>query len=126
MQIFANHSSKMGVKTSNIYGNIIITDEAIAQIVGITALECYGIVDVVSKKFSDSLMDIFKNHRKSRGVRITTFENKIYIDLFVFVKFGVSIDAVSHNLKRTTRHAVEKFTNMIVETVNINVVGVKL
>jgi len=116
----------MGVKTSNIYGNVIITDEAIAQIVGITALECYGIADVVSKKFSDSLMDIFKNQRKSRGVRITTYDNKIYVDLFVFVRFGVSIDAVSYNLKRTVTHAVEHFTNMIVESVNINIVGVKL
>ncbi len=44
----------MSVNTANAYGRITITEEAIAQVAGNTALECYGIVDLVSKRFSDS------------------------------------------------------------------------
>ena len=40
----------MSVHTANAYGRITINDDAIAQIAGITALECYGIVDLVSER----------------------------------------------------------------------------
>jgi len=116
----------MGVKTSNAYGNILITDEAIAQVAGSSALDCYGIVDLVSKKFSDSLADMFKRHRTSRGVRVTTYDDLIFIDLFVFIKYGVSIDAVAQSLKKAVKYKVENFTNMLVDTINVNIIGVKV
>ena len=40
---------KMSVNTSNAYGRITITEEAIAQIAGCSALECYGVVELVSR-----------------------------------------------------------------------------
>ncbi|MCL2599258.1 MAG: Asp23/Gls24 family envelope stress response protein [Firmicutes bacterium] len=116
----------MGVKTSNAYGSISITDEAIAQVAGSAALGCYGIVDLVSKKFSDSLADMFRRHRSSKGVRVTTYGDRIYIELFVFVKYGVSIEAVAQSLKNTVKYSVQNFTNMVVDTINVNVIGVKI
>jgi uncharacterized alkaline shock family protein YloU len=116
----------MSVNTVNAYGRIVITEEAIAQVAGSAALECLGIVDLVSKKFSDSLADMFRRHRMSRGVRVMTNGDRIYIELFVFVKYGVSIDAVAQSLKKTVKYNVENFTSMIVDSVNVNVIGVKV
>jgi len=116
----------MSVSTTNFYGKIIITDEAIAQVVGKLALESVGITDLVSRKFSDSLADIFNRNRTSRGVRVFTNNDKVYIELFVYTKFGMSIESVSQNLKKRIQHGVEEFTGMIVDTVNINVIGVKI
>ncbi len=45
---------------------------------------------------------------------------------FVIIKFGVSIKAVCESLKEAVKYHVEKFTGMIVDTVNVNVIGVKL
>lgn len=59
----------MSVNTANAYGRITVTEEAIAQVAGFTALECYGIVDLVSKKMSDNLADLFNKRRISRGVQ---------------------------------------------------------
>ena len=42
------------------------------------------------------------------------------------MKYGVSINAVAESLKEAIKYKVEKFTGMIVDTVNVNVIGVKL
>lgn len=115
----------MSINTYNAYGKISVTDEAIAQVAGSTALECLGIVELVSKKFSDSLADVFRRNRLSRGVRVITTNERIYIDIFVFVKYGMSIEAVSNALKKAVKYGVESFTGMIVDTVNVNIVGIK-
>ncbi len=116
----------MSVNTANAYGRITVTEEAIAQVAGFTALECYGIVDLVSKKMSDNLADLFNKRRISRGVRVLTNGDRIFIDLYVIIKYGVSIDAVAESLKKSVKYDVERFTSMVVDTVNVNVVGVKV
>ena len=50
--------------------------------------------------------------------------NRIYIDLAVVVKYGVSIKAVVEALKESVKYKVERFTGMIVDTINVNVTGV--
>ena len=116
----------MSVNTSNAYGNISISDLAIAKVASHTALECYGVVEMVSRRFTDSLAQLFKKDAGGRGIRVTTSGNRIYIDVYVILKYGVSISAVAESLKEAVKYKVELFTGMIVDTVNVNVIGVKL
>ena len=39
----------MSVNTTNAYGKITISNDAIAEVAGSSALECYGIIDIHSK-----------------------------------------------------------------------------
>ena len=103
----------MSVNTSNAYGKITISDMAISKVASQAAMECYGIVETVSRRFTDSLSELFKREPQGRGV-------------YVIIKFGVSINAVAESLKESVKYRVEKFTGMIVDTVNVNVIGVKL
>ncbi len=116
----------MAVKTVNSYGNITVTDKAIALVVGHTALECYGVVDLVARKFFDNLKEIFSKHTKSRGIKVLTIGDRVHIDLDIILKYGVSINAVAESVRRSVKYNVEQFTGMIVDAVNINVVGVKV
>lgn len=116
----------MSVKTSNAYGDITITDEAIAVVAGFTALDCYGVVDLVAKKAIDSFPELFHKQALNRGIKITTLGNRITIDLSVILKYGISISAVADSLKKAVKYSVEKFTGMIVESVNVNVIGVRV
>ena len=116
----------MAVHTSNIYGKISISDEAIASIANHTALDCYGVLDLVSKSLSDNLKQLFRKNILSKGVRVFTFENRISLDLFVILKYGVSINAVADSLKKSVKYSVETFTGMIVDSINVNIVGVRL
>ena len=116
----------MSVKTSNAYGNISISDEAIAKVTAHAALDCYGIVELVSRRFTDSLFEFIGKNKGAKGVKITTNGDRIFIDVYVIIKFGVSISAVADSLKETIKYNVEKFTGMIVDTINVNITGVKL
>lgn len=115
----------MSVNTNNIYGKISISDEAVARVAEHAALDCYGIVELVNKRFTDNISGLFKKGGTC-GVKVSTDGDRIHISLYVVVKFGVSISAVSNSLKEAVNYNVEKFTGMLVDTVNVNVVGVKL
>ena len=116
----------MSVNTSNVYGKISISDLAIAKVASNAALECYGIVDTVSRRFTDSLSELLHKQTGGKGVKVTTSGDRIFIDVFVIIKYGVSINAVAESLKEGIKYKVEKFTGMIVDTVNVNIIGVKL
>ena len=89
----------MAVNTSNVYGKISISDSAIAKVAKNAALECYGIVDTVSRKFTDSLSELLKKQTGGRGIKVVTSGDRIYIDVYVIIKYGVSINAVAESLK---------------------------
>ena len=116
----------MSVNTNNAYGKISISDLAIAKVASHTAMECYGIVEMVSRRFTDSLAELLKKDTGGKGIKVTTSGNRIYIDVYVIVKYGVSINAVAESLKKAVKYKVERFTGMIVNTVNVSVIGVKL
>lgn len=116
----------MAVNTSNVYGKISISDAAIAKVAKNAALECYGIVDTVSRGIGDSLSELLKKQYDGRGVKVGTSGDRIFIDIKVIIKYGVSINAVAESLKESVKYRVERFTGMIVDTVNVNIIGVKL
>lgn len=116
----------MAVKTSNYYGRIIITDKAISMVAHFAAADCYGVVDLVSRKLSDSISEFFNKNPLGKGVKIVTMKNKINIELFVVLREGVNIDAVTDSIKSTVKYNVETYTGMRVDGVIVNVVGVKV
>lgn len=116
----------MALKTSNIYGDITISDDAVAVIVNRVARECYGVADLVSRRLSDSILFVLNKESVTKGVKLLTVGNRIYIDLYILLKADVNESAVTESLKGTVIYHVEQFTGMRVKEVNIHVLGVKL
>ena len=116
----------MSVNTSNVYGKISISDQAIAKVAKNAALEFYGIVYTASRSLTDSLSELLKKQPDGRGVKVVTSGDRIFIDINVVIKYGVSINAVAESLKEGVKYKVERFTGMIVDTVDVNIIGVKL
>ena len=116
----------MSVRTSNAYGRITITEEAIAQIAGCSALECYGVVELVTKKLHFGVVDLLKKAKVARGVRVIASGDRIYIEINVILKYGVNIEAVAHSLKKSVKYDVEKFSGMVVDSIKVNVLGIKV
>lgn len=116
----------MSVNTINSYGKISVTNDSVALIVAHSALDVYGVVDLVTNKFTDSLRELFRKKYKPRGIKIKTINDRIIIDLQIILKYGVSINAVAESVRGLVKYNVEQFTGMIVDAVNINVVGVKV
>ena len=115
----------MSVSTNNAYGKISISDLAIAKVASNAAMEAYGIVEMVSRNFADQL-SLFSKKGARKGVKISSSNNRICVDVHVVMKYGVSIGAVAESLKEEIKYKVEGFTGMIVDTVNVYVSGIKL
>ncbi|MCD7728500.1 MAG: Asp23/Gls24 family envelope stress response protein [Clostridia bacterium] len=116
----------MSVNTSNVYGKISISDKVLEKVAAYAALDCYGIVDLVPRRFKDSLAELLKKHTGTKGIKVTTNGDRIFIDVYVIIKYGVSINAVAESLKEGVKYKVERFSGMIVDSVNVNIMGVKL
>lgn len=116
----------MSAKTNNIYGKITITDRTVERFVSHIAMDCYGIVEFVPKNLFDSLISFFRFGKEVKGIHVHSDGDRIVIDISVIVKYGVSIKAVVEALKESLKYKVERFTGMIVDLMNVNVVGVKL
>ncbi len=113
----------MSAKTNNIYGRIVISTDTIKRFVSHIALDCYGIVKFDYRDSWDAIVSFFK-FNNVKGVKINAVGNRIDIDLSVVVKYGVSIKAVVDALKESIKYKVEHFTGMIVDIINVNVIGV--
>ena len=115
----------MSVKTNNIYGKIVISDKTIERFISHVAMDCYGIVEFSSRNLPDSIISFLKFGTKVKGVKVRSSGDRIYVDLSVIVKYGVSIRAVVEALKESVKYKVERFTGMIVNNINVKVMGVK-
>ena len=62
---------------------------------------------------------------KKRGISLFFEKDGVYADVSVIVKYGVSIRAVVEALKESVKYKVERFTGMIVNNINVKVMGVK-
>ncbi len=74
----------MALSTSNIYGRINVSEEAVAAIASKSASECYGVVELVSKGIADSIAQLFNKSTPCKGVKVITIDNTVFFDVYLF------------------------------------------
>lgn len=116
----------MAIKKTNTLGDIVISDEVIGSIAGAAAVECYGIVGMASKRATDGLVELLKKENLLKGVKVTTANNEIKIDIYAIIDYGVSMAAVGQNIIDTVKYNVEKYTKINVAAVNVIVQDLRL
>lgn len=114
----------MSVKTNNVYGKIVISDKTVERFVSHISMDCYGIVAFTPLNLWESILGFFKFGQDTKGVKVKTSGDRIHISISIIVKYGVSIKAVVDVLKESIKYKVERFTGMIVDTMDVNVMGV--
>ena len=115
----------MAVTTSNKYGKIIVSDQAVALCALRAARECYGVVALVAKNVLDKIISFFKGRHNTRGVKVIALDNRIFIELNVILKEGVREGAVLDSLRSVVTYSVEQFTGRRVKNVAVNVLGTR-
>ena len=116
----------MSVRTNNIYGKIIISDNTIEKVVAHVSADCYGIVELVPRNLLARIIGMIKYKSTVKGVRVHSNGDRVDIEVAIVVKYGVSIKAVAEALKESLKYKVERFTGMLVDTINVKIMGVKL
>lgn len=108
-------------------GKLIYSEDFIGKIAGINAMECYGIVGMANKNATDGIVSLLKVDSLKKGVRVKTDETEnVSVELFIVVKYGVSISAVAANIIDTVKYGLENMTGLNVENVDVVVQGIKI
>lgn len=116
----------MTAKLETKYGEIYISDEVLANIAGLATTECYGLVGMSTKNAKEGFVELLKREHLSKGVKITSEDSGIIIDLYIMVEFGTKISTVADNIISKVKYTMESMTGITVKSVNINVQGVRV
>ncbi|MDF2502751.1 MULTISPECIES: Asp23/Gls24 family envelope stress response protein [Clostridium] len=114
----------MGITNEN--GSINYSVDVLANIVGISTMECYGVVGMASKNASDGFWELIRGENLSRGVKINSKDNNINIELYIIVEYGTKISVIANNIIQKVKYNVENYTGLRVSSITVNVQGVRV
>lgn len=117
----------MAVKMQSKFGNIDISNEVIATVVGGAATEIFGIVGMASKnQIKDNLNEILKRDNYSKGVVVRQEDEGVVIDLYIIVSYGTKISEVCHNVQDKVKYNLKSMLGVTAHSVNVYVQGVRV
>ncbi|MGB4985758.1 MAG: Asp23/Gls24 family envelope stress response protein [Erysipelotrichaceae bacterium] len=117
----------MIIKKETSLGSISIDKNAIATLAGNTVSECYGVVGMASQKyFTDGLCEVLKIDNYSKGIIVSNKEDKLDIDLYIIVSYGIKISEVVNEVQKNVKYILEKNLDLPINHVNVFVQGVKV
>ncbi len=109
----------------NEIGAIKITDEVVAIIAGIAAMEVPGVTGM-SGGIAGGIAEALGRKNLSKGVKVEVGEKEAAIDLYIIVDYGYRIPDVAWSIQEKVKHAVEDMTGLNVVEVNIHIQGVNI
>lgn len=107
-------------------GSVIINEDVIAKIAGLSAIECFGIVGMTTTGVKEDIAQILKREHLTKGIKVRFDDSQIIIDFHIIVSYGVSIATVCQNLLSNVTYNVEQYTGLKVKKINIYVDGVRV
>ena len=102
-------------------GRITIANDAIAQIVGHTAAECYGVVGMAGK----GLKRLLTRDRLTQGIEVSMRGNALLLDLHVVVEYGLNLAEVAATVRSRVAYEVERLTGLSVAAVEVHIEDVR-
>ena len=116
----------MDCKFNTELGVVTVNDEIIVRVAGYAALDCYGIVGMASKRSTDGFVQLMGRENLGRGVRVRSSGEKVDIDLYIIVEYGISISACAAAIIETVKYKVEHLTGVSVGRVNVCVEDIRV
>ena len=117
----------MSLERVTSYGNINISQEAIATLAGGIVSECYGVVGMASQKLvKDGWAELLKKENYSRGVVVRKTEKGMELDLYIIIGFGVKVSEVVSEVQKKVKYVLEKTLEQDLASVNVYVQGVRV
>ena len=117
----------MTVKIQTENGQIELSNEVIATVVGGAATDNYGVVGMASRnQIRDNFNDILKKENFARGVVIRQEGDGVAVDVYIIVGYGTKISAICRNVQEQVKYNLETMLGFSANTVNVYVQGVKI
>lgn len=108
------------------YGKIVIENEFFAEFIGNAVASCYGVSGMVAKGTQKIRNIISKKQYNDTGIVVTGNIDKINVDLYITVMYGVNINAISKSIVHKVKYSVEEATGILVNKVTVHVDGMNI
>lgn len=119
--------TKVAIHISTPSGQITLTNDAIATVIGAAVTDNYGVVGMVSKHFfRDNIIEILKKDNYARGVVLSQNGEALSVDVYILVTYGTKISVICRNIQEAVKYQVETMLGFELDYVNVHVQGVKL
>jgi uncharacterized alkaline shock family protein YloU len=105
----------------NDLGTIRISAEAVAQIVGHTAAECYGVVGMAGK----GLKRLLTRDKLTQGIDVSDGDDGLRVGLHVIVEHGLNLAEVAATVRSRVAYEVERLTGLTVAAVEVHIEDVR-
>ncbi len=112
-------------ENSEYLGSLRVTNEVIAIIAGLATVEVDGVYST-SGGLTGGIAEALGIKNLSKGIKVETKENNIYINIYIIAEFGARIPEVAWNIQEKVKKTVERMTGMRVMEANIHVQSVNI
>jgi uncharacterized alkaline shock family protein YloU len=99
-------------------GRITIANEAVAQVVGHTVAECYGVVATTPRRRVGRLL---ARARPTQGIVVRGEGGGVAVEVHVVVEYGLKLGEVAATLRSRVRYEVERLTGLPVAAVEVHI-----
>ncbi len=113
-------------RVSSVGGALTVTDKAIADLVGLTVLECYGVVGMASPNLRQGVASLLSRERVRQGIKVDQEGGDIHIKLYVIVEYGLNVAEVAGNVRSQVSYTIQKMMGRPATTLRIYVQGVRV
>src|SRR3954465_6911811 len=109
-------------------GRSTIAPEAIAQLVGRVAAECYGVVGMSLRAplpARERVTRLLPKGKAGRGIADRNEGGAVALDLYVVVAYGLNLAEVAATVRSQVAYEVERLTGLRVASVDVHIQNVK-
>lgn len=105
-------------------GNITVTENALASLLGLAAHEVPGVVGMAPANIREGLQRILGRAQARDGVIVSGEGASRAVEVHIVVAFGVNIAAVAHGVRDRITHVAQAYAGVTLDQVRVHVVGV--
>lgn len=110
----------------SIPGELHVSNDVLADIVGNAAMECYGVVGMAAPNAADGIAKLLPASRLRRGIVIKPTDKGVHVELDVIIEYGTSIQTVSQNLVDQVTFALDEYAKVPIDGIEVHVRDVKV
>ncbi|MDY6429609.1 MAG: Asp23/Gls24 family envelope stress response protein [Bacilli bacterium] len=113
----------MDIDKKTAYGGIDISLNAIAQIAGEAAKECYGVLGI-GKKNSDS-NEVLDKADYEQGIVVTKSKGSFIVDIYLQCAYGLKVSEIVSEAQKKIKYELEKTFGLKFSKINVFIVDLK-
>ena len=104
-------------------GTIQISPRVLEIIAGIAASEIDGVSKMYGS-FANSVSELLGRSDRRRGVKLSSNDEKLSLDVIFYVEYGVSVPKVAAMIQDKVKQQITLMTDLKVKEVNVHIKGI--